>query len=905
MRPGRTFLLCLILVNLAHWQTYGQTAIPGCTTPYYKGNYSPPLDGSVGLQSMAQSADACVYLGCTNNQTYSIIKLDSFGNMIRSTSYTPSGFNTWNPPGKTIVDADGNLFSVIFNNYILKTDTAGNILSGKQMSFFGNISGFNLADLGMLANGDKVFLYAGYDGGYEDEFVVVTSPDASVILWTKYLPGWTYSNSSGCILADGNKVIVALNVTGSVYYPNGSVIFALDGGTGTVLQQRWFSQILTFNHISRYNTGYIFSGDTYAQSNLSFYVRTDTSLNTIAVNSFPAYSISWPYGFPFIFQAQADGSVYGFYSGGSMTLFLISPGDAIQWASGLFGFYQVPVALVLNPTGIFIGTDWTATDVITGGTISAMQLYKSSYSGYFPPCTNPTPATMQMASYALTPTSPIISIRDTTGVSISTYTLQPITGPTLVGNTCTGTPSCNNLQITGTPNVCTGSGTFTGVTNGGCSLPLTWSVTGGPGTASIQSLSNNGVSISFSQDGIYQVKALVSTNCTNFGDSLLVHVSSGAHLSLGNDTTLCAGNSLVLHAGNNFSSYTWQDGSTDSTLLVTTPGQYTITAVDYCGNSSSSSINVSFLPPLTNPFATNVTKCPDDTLSVAVPSGFDSVYFLSPAVNARIWNDSIQFFNPGVASYTLQERDDHGCTVNSTIAVQVYAEPPLQIGDDTTICAGDSVLLDAGTGFNSYEWSTGSQNQAIWAVAGGSYWVHAAANGCILRDSMVLATWPIPVVNLDADTLLCTGTTKVLSAGSGFVSYLWNDGQTAATLSVSSPGQYWVAVTDVHGCSAADTVNMVEKPCLTGLYIPNAFTPNNDGKNDVFRPLIYGNVVQYKFTVFNRWGQEVFESAEPMKGWDGTIRGTPQPDGAYVWYCRYQLQGEAVQTQRGTVLLIR
>jgi gliding motility-associated-like protein len=60
-------------------------------------------------------------------------------------------------------------------------------------------------------------------------------------------------------------------------------------------------------------------------------------------------------------------------------------------------------------------------------------------------------------------------------------------------------------------------------------------------------------------------------------------------------------------------------------------------------------------------------------------------------------------------------------------------------------------------------------------------------------------------------------------------------------------------------------------------YAPNAFTPNHDGKNDLFRPLIYGNVLQYKFIVYNRWGQQVFASTQLMQGWDGTVGGTLQP----------------------------
>lgn len=820
MRPVRTILLYLILVSLVHWRAYGQVAGSRCSTPYYFANLGPSADGSLTLQSTAAGPDASEYLGCINYPTYSIVKLDSFGNVIRSTSYNPSGATNFGAAGKTIVDFDGNLFSVIFNNYILRTDTMGNVLSARQLALTSGNPNFSFVDMSMLANGDKVFLFTAAVGGYQGEFVVVTSPDASVIEWTKYFYAYSYAYAAASILADGNKVVVTAGMTGSYTLPGGSGMFVLDGGTGAILQQRWFTQLLDFNHISRYSTGYIFGGSVYtAATPTAVYVRTDTTLNVITVRNFPAYSVVWPNGYPFLFQAQADGSVYGFYSAASsMTLFQISPGDVIQWASGAAGFYQVPISLSFNPEGITIGTDWSATDGVTGGPVSGIQIYTPSYSGYFPSCAQPAAATMAMVPYALTGTTVISPIRDTSVFSTSGWTIQPTAGPTLT------TSSCASFH------------------------PLT----------------------------------------------------------LGNDTALCAGSSMVLHAGSTFSSYTWQNGSTDSTLLVTTPGQYTVTVVDRCGNSYTSSINVSFLPALTNPLPANVTKCPDDTLSLVFPSGFDSVYFLSPAANARIWNDSIQFFASGVASYALQERDDDGCTVNSTIAVQVYPEPPILIGDDTTICPGDSVLLDAGPGFNSYEWSTGSQNQTLWAAAKGSYWVHAAApNGCILRDTMDLAIWPAPVVNLDADTVLCTGTTLLLSAGNGFVKYLWNDGQTAAALSVSSPGQYWVTVTDAHGCSTADTVNIVEKSCLTGCYVPNAFTPNNGGKNDVFRPMIYGNVVQYTFSVFNRWGQQVFTSTELLQGWDGTIRGTPEPAGAYVWYCRYQLQGEAVQTQRGTVLLIR
>jgi hypothetical protein len=263
MRPCRTFLLCLILVSLAHWRTYGQVAGPGCSAPYYFANLGPSANGSLTLQSTAVGPDASAYLGCINYPTYSIVKLDSFGNMIRSTSYNPSGATNFGASGKTIVDYDGNLCSVIFNNYILRTDTMGNVLSARQLSLTGGSPNFSFVDMSVLANGDKVFLFTAAVGGYQGEFVVVTSPDASVIEWTKYFYAYTYAYVSASILADGNKVIVTVGMTGSYTLPGGSGMVELDGGTGAILQQRWFTQLLDFNHISRYSTGYIFGGSVY------------------------------------------------------------------------------------------------------------------------------------------------------------------------------------------------------------------------------------------------------------------------------------------------------------------------------------------------------------------------------------------------------------------------------------------------------------------------------------------------------------------------------------------------------------------------------------------------------------------------------------------------------------------
>ena len=87
--------------------------------------------------------------------------------------------------------------------------------------------------------------------------------------------------------------------------------------------------------------------------------------------------------------------------------------------------------------------------------------------------------------------------------------------------------------------------------------------------------------------------------------------------------------------------------------------------------------------------------------------------------------------------------------------------------------------------------------------------------------------------------------------------------------------------------------------------VPNAFTPGNDGKNDQFRAKAFGAVKKFEITVYNRWGEVVFSSIDPDKGWDGKYAGKEQPGGVFVWICRYQLEGEPEQFDRGTMTLIR
>ena len=123
---------------------------------------------------------------------------------------------------------------------------------------------------------------------------------------------------------------------------------------------------------------------------------------------------------------------------------------------------------------------------------------------------------------------------------------------------------------------------------------------------------------------------------------------------------------------------------------------------------------------------------------------------------------------------------------------------------------------------------------------------------------------------------------------------------------VTSAGNYTHIYKNEAGCdSLVENFILIDSACIQYVYVPTAFTPNADNKNDIFRPLISGALLQYSFIIYNRWGKIIFFSKEPLKGWNGTVNGIQQAAGTYVWICNYQLTGETLHTQKGTVTLIR
>jgi gliding motility-associated-like protein len=150
----------------------------------------------------------------------------------------------------------------------------------------------------------------------------------------------------------------------------------------------------------------------------------------------------------------------------------------------------------------------------------------------------------------------------------------------------------------------------------------------------------------------------------------------------------------------------------------------------------------------------------------------------------------------------------------------------------------------------------------------------------------------------------------VLDAGSGMASYKWNTGDTTESIIIPSVGMYKVEMESPVGCLGSDSVYVKlvsEEIPDFNIYVPNAFSPNGDGVNDVFVMKWDGlSIVDCRISIFDRWGGEVFESSGIANGWDGKKAGKDCPGGVYVYKIVFSVDGVTGSQERvGTVMLVR
>ncbi len=368
-------------------------------------------------------------------------------------------------------------------------------------------------------------------------------------------------------------------------------------------------------------------------------------------------------------------------------------------------------------------------------------------------------------------------------------------------------------------------------------------------------------------------------------DSVEVRFKPLPVFSLGKDTTLCDGETLPLRVDIPRATYLWNNGNTSNTLQVTTPGIFWLqAALDGCAFRDSVTTAFTFLPA--NRLGADRIICQGQTAT------------LDASVNgaAYLWQNGTTLPQLSVgASGSYQVRINVGrCSIRDTVSVNVRPLPVFDLGRDTQLCAPAALLLRVTAPADSYRWQDGSSQVTFTARQSGLFRATAVKDGCSWTDSLRIEVFQPRKPNLGKDTLICENTVFTLRADVAAQSLLWQDGSTGNTFEVKTPGQYILRVFE-GPCAASDTVSIAYRRCVVfKAFLPNAFSPNGDGINDAFRPLMPPGieVTDYVFRVFDRWGNLVFETNETEDAWDGSYRGSSLPQGVFLYYVYFKYKDD-------------
>ena len=352
--------------------------------------------------------------------------------------------------------------------------------------------------------------------------------------------------------------------------------------------------------------------------------------------------------------------------------------------------------------------------------------------------------------------------------------------------------------------------------------------------------------------GSYPIRLYDVNGCT-FSQQVTVVLHDTVTLSVDNDTTICEGFTHHFHNSSNAAVYEW------------TP--------------VSSLNNGGIINPIASP--TNTTQ-----------------YFIKAYSGICIRTDSVTVF--------------------------VNPAPVAMAGPDTSVCSGKSIQLNGGGGVQ-YQWYPGTflnsstlRSPVSTPLGNFSYYLNViGANGChsIRPDTIKIKVIPVVKMFAGHDTVVAINQPLQLNgyelSNSGVTSFTWSSGYGLNNPFIAAPlatldrdMTYAFTGRTALGCTgtASIKIKVYKGP---ELYVPNAFTPNGDGRNDILRVISAGISAFHYFRIFNRWGAVVFSTSDPSKGWDGTIKGQQAGTGSYVWIAEaVDYTGNTMQ-RKGTVTVIR
>ena len=452
----------------------------------------------------------------------------------------------------------------------------------------------------------------------------------------------------------------------------------------------------------------------------------------------------------------------------------------------------------------------------------------------------------------------------------------------------------------------------------------------------------------FTSAGTYDITLIIQDTATcNFGDtisrSITVLGDTSYQLS---DVDLCPGESVQIGLTPNPNpaiSYLWSPALNLSDTAISNPfcsptssGSYTLFISNgICVDTVTQNINVN-TPLLSLPADTTLCSDTNSFTITANSFGTSNQYIWSTenqfldTINSSINSPSITVSPATNTTYYVQI-NNNGCELSDSINV-LLANSGTQSSSDTIICLEDSVMLTIENLFPNdtliYDWqpsaliSPDNTNDTIWVSPSTTttFYVQSQSliSGCITFDSIIVIVDTLSNLNTSVssnfDTVPEGGNASLLVLPNGYA-YDWSPIESLSNSSIQNPiaspentTTYYVTISG-QACTKTDSIIIYVSEIICGppyIYLPNAFTPNQDNKNDLL--LVRGNYIldeEFVFRIFDRWGNLVFESFDPSTGWDGNYKGKACDPGVFVYYFEALCIDNEKYFEKGNITLIK
>jgi gliding motility-associated-like protein len=655
------------------------------------------------------------------------------------------------------------------------------------------------------------------------------------------------------------------------------------------------------------------------------------STATVALSSTPNSGVSYSWSGPGIVSGGTTANPV-VNQPGTYTLIVTNDGNGCSNSSSpTTVIVPQDAAIPIAMASVSGSLTCSATSLSLTGNTSSSSTYNWSGPGIVSGATSTSPIINQPGNYVYVVTNTVSGCSNSTTVTVPQNTMAP---SPIVASTGNNTLTCNTTVLTLTASPSSG-------------VTYNWA---GPGIVSGGTTANPVIN----QQGTYSLTVTDNTNgCSNSTPAVLTisqtTIAPNAVASTANSSSItCTTPSVTLNASPPSGvSYNWTgpgivSGGNTASPLVNQPGNYSLTVTDNitgCSNTIGSSgsvitIDLNNTPPVAqiNAATAGSITCTNTMVTIdgtASTSGANISYTWTTSGTGSISGNSGTNLPTvtGAGDYTLTVTNTvNGCSDTETITITSNVALPNGVSAGSNVllpCDSGSVILNGNSsnsdvsylwiGPNSYTFA--GQNASGVSIAG-TYTLLVTDNvtGCMSSDSTDVIDQSVTAsFTTNQNSGVAPLPVDFINTSTGASNYIWdfNDGHTSVLTDPSntfeSPGTYsviMVAFNSAGTCSAVATqIIIVEDPFL--LEVPNVFTPNGDGVNDVFTIKSKG-IKEITLQIYNRWGQKMYEFSGPKASWDGlTVQGTEVPEATYFYFIKAAGFDSQLVEQQGTVNLFR